>query len=600
MPKMKPGAKIALIVLFLLGLVFVVKRTSLVDQFLPKSKSVVSVDNIDIPVDEGTTSTSKEVKALAAPSAVAAEPDKPYVTWNQWEWNSQVGTHFANGGPMTTKGSLMEQFGVNLKIQRADDHYKETIPKMVECAQALKADPNTTKGVQFVSIMGDGAAVFIDALNKALQVVDPSLHAEIVFAAGKSYGEDQIMGQPEWNTNPDKAKGSVWAAVIKDGDWNILMKWADENNLKVNLNESEWHDDAINVIAAPDYLDAAKKYNARYKASLKEFVGGRSTGNTVEKEVNGVATWTPGDVNVAEGRGGLVTLASTRDYGTQMANTVIGISKWDEANAGIVKGIIAASLAGSDQVKFNPNALNAAAAISAKIYADQDGAYWAKYYKGVTKNDSQGLEVKLGGSKVMNLQDNLDYFGVTEGRANTYKAVYTVFGELVKKLYPEDFPALPNYDQSVNLTYLKAVASNTKTFAPAEHKQFQATDEVIRPEDLVGAKNYNIAFETGSAEFTPDAKRELAAIVEALLVSSELRLEIQGHTDNTGNFAKNKELSRQRAQAVKEYLKSVSPADFTDARITVKAFGSAAPVASNASPAGQAKNRRVTIAQARN
>jgi OOP family OmpA-OmpF porin len=595
----KPGAKIGLALLLVAAIFFLFKYTHIADKFLPKSKSVATLDKVDLPAEIGVSSTVKEVTALAAPSTEAANTSKPYVTWNQWEWNSQVGTHFANGGPQTTKGSLMEAFGVNLRIQRADDHYKETIPKMVECAKALQLDKHTTTGVQFVSIMGDGAAVFIDALNKALGTISPDLHAEILFSPGRSYGEDQAMGDAAWKADPQKALGAVFATVIKDGDWNILMKWAGDNNLPVNLNENEWHNDAINVINSSDYLDAAKKYNSNYKVTLKEFVNGRSTGQNVEKEVNGVATWTPGDVMVAEGKGGLVTLASTKDYGAQMANTVIGINKWDAANADIVRGIIGASLAGSDQIKANPKALDAAAAISAKIYGDQDGPYWAKYYKGLTKNDSKGTEVSLGGSKVMNLQDNLDYFGITQGRTNTYKAVYTTFGNLVHKLYPEDFKALPDFDQSVNLSYLQAVASNTKTIAPAEHKTFSADADIIRDADKVANKNYNIEFETGSANFTSAAKEQLADIANDLLVSSELRLEIDGHTDNTGNFAANKQLSLLRAQAVKSYLQSMSPADFTDARVVVKAYGSAMPIASNATPAGQAKNRRVTIIQAR-
>ena len=173
-----------------------------------------------------------------------------------------------------------------------------------------------------------------------------------------------------------------------------------------------------------------------------------------------------------------------------------------------------------------------------------------------------------------------------------------MFGNLVAKLYPEDFPVVPDYESVVNFTYLKNVAKNTKTFAPAEHKQFTNTD-AIRDDEKVGAKNYSIAFETGSAEFTPAAKKALQEVVEDLTISSELRFEVQGHTDNVGNFNKNKELSAKRAEAVRAYLESVAPDNFNNKRVSVKAFGSLAPVASNATEAGRSKNRRVTIVQAR-
>jgi OOP family OmpA-OmpF porin len=71
---------------------------------------------------------------------------------------------------------------------------------------------------------------------------------------------------------------------------------------------------------------------------------------------------------------------------------------------------------------------------------------------------------------------------------------------------------------------------------------------------------------------------------------SELRLEIQGHTDSSGQRDDNLRLSRKRAEAVKAYLvaQGLSPD-----RLDAKGFGPDRPVASNRTEAGRARNRRI-------
>ena len=67
-------------------------------------------------------------------------------------------------------------------------------------------------------------------------------------------------------------------------------------------------------------------------------------------------------------------------------------------------------------------------------------------------------------------------------------------------------------------------------------------------------------------------------------------IEINGHTDNQGDAAKNLVLSQKRSDAVKAYL--VSKGIATE-RLSAKGFGQTMPVADNATAAGKAKNRRV-------
>jgi len=77
-----------------------------------------------------------------------------------------------------------------------------------------------------------------------------------------------------------------------------------------------------------------------------------------------------------------------------------------------------------------------------------------------------------------------------------------------------------------------------------------------------------------------------------MVVNPHIKIEISGHTDNTGNDAHNKLLSEKRAQAVYNFLIAKGiPAN----RMTYAGYGSLKPIASNDTPEGKALNRRTEL-----
>ncbi len=102
-----------------------------------------------------------------------------------------------------------------------------------------------------------------------------------------------------------------------------------------------------------------------------------------------------------------------------------------------------------------------------------------------------------------------------------------------------------------------------------------------------------ILFETGKAELRPESQPVLKEIASTMKKYSDLKILIEGHTDNVGSPASNLALSDQRAAAVKAAL----VADFAlDAgRITTKGLGDTKPSVPNTTAAGRAQNRRVEI-----
>ena len=107
------------------------------------------------------------------------------------------------------------------------------------------------------------------------------------------------------------------------------------------------------------------------------------------------------------------------------------------------------------------------------------------------------------------------------------------------------------------------------------------------------ASVYGIYFDTGKADIKPESDATLKEIAKLLQGDPRLKLYVVGHTDNQGALDMNMDLSRRRAEAVLSALttKYAVPA------VRLKAYGSGpyAPVASNDTEAGRAKNRRVEL-----
>lgn len=399
--------------------------------------------------------TSASIALLAAaPPAKPGCADKPEVRLFHWAWNAQSGLMYAAGGKQAVEGSLMCKNGVNLKLIR-EDNTDNMQSQLLAFAEGLKAgEKNPSKGAHFVIIMGDGAAVFLKGLNDRLLKLGPDFGAQIVGVAGYSRGEDKFMGPAEWKKNPAASKGGLVAGVLRDGDWNIALKWLGDNKLKNNPDETSYDPDALNWVAASDYIDAAQKYVSGFCTELKNI----KTGEKEKKCVQGVVTWTPGDVTVAEQKGGLVSIVSTYEYRSQMPSVIIGNKKWMNENRALVKGLLSSIFAGGDAVRTSPENLKKAAAISAVVYGERDADYWARYFNLREEKDKLGNVVQLGGSAVATLSDNTQVFGLTGGK-NLIAATYTIFAEIVRSQYPTFLESYYPPDQVIDSSFVKELAA---------------------------------------------------------------------------------------------------------------------------------------------
>ena len=99
-----------------------------------------------------------------------------------------------------------------------------------------------------------------------------------------------------------------------------------------------------------------------------------------------------------------------------------------------------------------------------------------------------------------------------------------------------------------------------------------------------------IRFDVGKATIKPESMGVINKIYELMNDHPDLKLSVEGHTDNDGNEDSNMKLSEQRADAVAKKLIAMG---ISEDRLVSKGFGESVPIDSNDTPEGKANNRRV-------
>ncbi len=115
-------------------------------------------------------------------------------------------------------------------------------------------------------------------------------------------------------------------------------------------------------------------------------------------------------------------------------------------------------------------------------------------------------------------------------------------------------------------------------------------DEVPKAVQKFTGVIQGIFFDVDKDTIKKTSRKTLDAAVKVLKDFADVRVEISGHTDNTGDRDHNLDLSRRRAEAVKKYLVDKG---INDSQVSTRGVGPDEPIADNATKAGKAKNRRI-------
>jgi len=559
---------------------------------LEKKVNVVDLDKTDATTNEILSSAPKNyesvgLKQLAFPTSKTVSSGTR-MTYLGMGWNGQTAISYANGGPKTTEGSLMAASGINLNFIRQDD-YGKMQEAIVKFASDYKNNPSAPP--VFCGIMGDNLASFKVALDAKLKEVDPSYDVRGFYVCGYSYGEDKFIGPVSWKKDPQKAKGGVCSVVLKDGDHNIVIKWAADNDVPLNPDPTVYDPGRLNFVGVSTFVEAADRFVANQTIELPEVKDGKRTGKTANVKIDATSTWSPEDEKVFKSNRDVVTLLSTRENTKQMPCMMLGLNKYLEQNREQVKKLIGALAVAGDQIKTFDPALRYACKMNGEVFGPE--ANWYELYKGKEMESGAGRTVTVGGSRSCNLADVADDLGVADGSSNAFASVYTLFANYMRKLYPEDLPSFPPVADALDLSALRALyASADKGKLTEGFKQEYSKGDMT---DVYGRRNYNIEFATGRATITPAGEKVLEEIYNSLNATN-LRMTIRGHTDNVGNYESNVELSNARANSVRSWIQKRSKYSFPAERFAqVQGFGSDKPVGSNDTPEGRARNRRVEI-----
>jgi outer membrane protein OmpA-like peptidoglycan-associated protein len=558
-----------------------------------KQLNGIELNNTDV-----NNVTNADKIALPTKDISSDVSSKPIVRIAGYAWNAQSGMIVANGGPKTTKGSLMEKNGVNLEIIRQDwlSELRNMQMKFIEEFDSGTPFPTSDKSAFAVMIMGDGAPFYISSVQKALdeKYGKDKYHLQVMGVVGMSYGEDKLIGPPSWKSNPKSMKGALISAVLGDGDWVTTVNYCFANGLKVNPDPTTYDAEAVNIYPSEndDYMKSAeeliKSQTTGWTVSLKEVNNGKLTGKSLNRKIDGCATWTPGDKLVFDKLSGFVDIVSTKEFNNQMPAAFIGVKEWAVKNPEIVTNILKSALTASNQMKnYDDWRVRASQAVT-DTYKMESADYWYKMFQGQqgTKN---GLTYNMGGSKVFNYADGMQYFGMTDG-VNRYKSVYNQVGTYLKELNPfgfnENVGKVVDYEDAVNLFFMKNINDIESTSADKADYSEQATE-------VMASGEWKINFNSGSADISGSSTKELERIYNLLIQAENSKLTIVGHTDNVGNDGSNLSLSKNRAQAVVNYLKQkgipVNRFQMIDGK------GASEPLEDNSTESGKAQNRRVVI-----
>ncbi|MEM8553554.1 MAG: OmpA family protein [Pseudomonadota bacterium] len=175
---------------------------------------------------------------------------------------------------------------------------------------------------------------------------------------------------------------------------------------------------------------------------------------------------------------------------------------------------------------------------------------------------------------------------LSHGEVEVTGTTVSVSGSLKRPTGEEDLAALLDSRLADSVTVLQ-VSYEAPLVVETGPSPTECQDRI----NVVLLEN-KITFASGKADLNGDGLQAVEAIAEILRECQDVPMEIQGHTDSSGNAAKNENLSTARAQSV---LDALAQRRVLTAQLRAKGYGASQPIADNSTPEGREANRRIAF-----
>lgn len=162
-------------------------------------------------------------------------------------------------------------------------------------------------------------------------------------------------------------------------------------------------------------------------------------------------------------------------------------------------------------------------------------------------------------------------------------------GRLFTGLLEGRSPTVRHYSRDGDYSEIRLLPAK---FSKA-YNDYQLCTTKLLPMNFEQVRQTEVGFPGGGIELDAAARKKLSVILEFMKADPTVNhVELNGHSDNSGNRLTNRDVSRRRALAVMDYFKANG---IQESQITLRFHGESYPLAPNTNAANRAKNRRVNI-----
>ena len=456
------------------------------------SKEAVEKTGSSSSTDGTAASPSKTTttKNTSAPKGKFSDDDD-VLKVQVFTWGGYApGFYFNEGFLASEKSRFYKEYGLKVDFILIDDFDASR--------NAWKADE-----VHLLGTTVDGLTLEMEGLQR--------YNPQVVMQVDWSRGGDAIVVQRGIKSIND-LKGKKVAVAPFTPSQTFLLKMLDAANLK-------WSD--IDVLEVPSAIDAATAFKSG--------------------KVSAAVVWAPDDEICVREKAGASVIASTREASHIIADVFIAKKEWASKN--------------QDKIaKFYEGWMKGAAEINSGAASKQKAAGFMADGTGISSEDAAGA---IGSVRLTNHGDNLNFFGKNiKYKGETAENLYTQMSERYKKLGVIGAGVkVPNWRTVAFTSPISAADLSGPQHEGEGAKNFAPATPAEKAKPAVSSKPISISFATGKYTLDENAKTlvdlQLADIAKSF---GNMRVRVEGNTDNVGSASSNKALSEKRAQSVAKYL----------------------------------------------